>query len=402
MVIEKNIPQLRFHDFEGEWEKTKLGSMADVTAGGTPSTLNREYWNGTIRWMNSGELNLKRVYEVENRITEQGLKNSSTKLIPIHSVLIGLAGQGKTRGTVAMNMVELCTNQSIASVFPNKNQYNSDFLYHNLDYRYDELRLLSTGEGGRGGLNLQIIKSLGIFLPSLPEQQKIASFFTAIDQKITQLKRKLTLLEQYKKGVMQLIFLQEIRFKDEVGQEFPKWEKKKLGEIATFFSGGTPLTTNKSYYYGDIPFIKSGEISSDKTEQFITSTGLKNSSAKLVKEGSILYALYGATSGEVAISKMNGAINQAVLCIQSKENHYFIYSYLKFKKEVIINTYLQGGQGNLSAEIVKSIEIVLPSLPEQTTIANFLSAIDDKINHTQTQIEKVEHWKKGLLQKMFV
>ena len=120
MEKQKNIPSLRFHEFQGAWIVTKLGNVASVTAGGTPSTLNSNYWNGTIRWMNSGELTLKRVYEVQNFITEQGLKNSSTKLIPKFSVLIGLAGQGRTRGTVAMNMVELCTNQSVASVYPDE------------------------------------------------------------------------------------------------------------------------------------------------------------------------------------------------------------------------------------------------------------------------------------------
>jgi len=106
--------------------------------------------------MNSGELHLKRVLDVEGRITEYGLKNSATKLIPEKCVLIGLAGQGKTRGTVALNMVQLCTNQSIAAIIPCE-EVSSDYLYHNLDMRYKELRSISTGEGGRGGLNLTLI-----------------------------------------------------------------------------------------------------------------------------------------------------------------------------------------------------------------------------------------------------
>ncbi len=158
-----NVPRLRFKEFSVEWEAKKIGEISDkIIAGGTPSTLKKEYWQGDIRWMNSGELNLKRVYEVENRITKLGLNKSSTKLIPRRCILIGLAGQGKTRGTVAMNMVELCTNQSIASIYPKPEIFNEEFLYHNLDFRYEELRGLSTGDGGRGGLNLQIIKSINI------------------------------------------------------------------------------------------------------------------------------------------------------------------------------------------------------------------------------------------------
>ena len=140
------MPKLRFPEFldAGEWEEKTIDQISrKVIAGATPSTLEKEFWNGNIRWMNSGELNYKKVYEVQGRITEAGLQNSSTKLIPKHCVLIGLAGQGKTRGTVAMNMVELCTNQSIAAIFPNEKIFDSNFLYQNLDDRYDELRRIS-------------------------------------------------------------------------------------------------------------------------------------------------------------------------------------------------------------------------------------------------------------------
>ena len=130
--VSMSVPKLRFKEFEGSWLETTIGEISPkIIAGGTPSTLKPEFWNGNIRWMNSGELNLKRVYEVENRITEEGLEKSSTKLIPLGCVLIGLAGQGKTRGTVAINMVDLCTNQSIASIHPNPKVFDEDFLYCN-------------------------------------------------------------------------------------------------------------------------------------------------------------------------------------------------------------------------------------------------------------------------------
>lgn len=204
--------ELRFKDDNGcdfpEWEEKRIGEIADrVTAGATPSTLNKKFWGGSIRWMNSGELNLKRVFEVENRITEFGLNNSSTKLIPPKCVLIGLAGQGKTRGTVAMNMVELCTNQSIAAIHPKPAIFNEEFLFQNLEMRYDELRSLSTGDGGRGGLNLQIIKSMEIVLPVLAEQTKIANFLTAMDEKITATKTQLETVKQYKQGLLQQMFV---------------------------------------------------------------------------------------------------------------------------------------------------------------------------------------------------
>ena len=212
-VMQKIFSQeLRFKDDDGrefpEWKLTIIGEIANkVIAGGTPSTLKKEYWGGNIRWMNSGELNLKLVAEVENRITQAGLENSSTKLIPKNCVLIGLAGQGKTRGTVAMNLVELCTNQSIAAILPNPKTFDSHYLCQNLEARYDELRSLSAGDGGRGGLNLQIIKSMEINLPCLQEQAKIANFLTAIDDKITNVKSKLEATKEYKQGLLQQMFV---------------------------------------------------------------------------------------------------------------------------------------------------------------------------------------------------
>lgn len=174
-----------------------------------------------------------------------------------------------------------------------------------------------------------------------------------------------------------------------------------MGEVGTFFSGGTPLTTKRKYFDGEIPFIRSGEINSDKTSLFISEEGLNNSSAKMVEVGDLLYALYGATSGEVAISKIKGAINQAILCIRSKMNNIFLHNYFLFQKENIIKTYLQGGQGNLSADIIKSLHISIPSIDEQNIIANFFITIDEKINRTVIQKDKTEQYKKGLLQKMF-
>ena len=228
------VPKRRFPEFKGEWVVKKVSDLElSVTAGATPDTSNPKYWDGGIRWMNSGELNLKKVYEVENRITELGLKESSTKMLPKFCVLIGLAGQGKTRGTVAMNMVELCTNQSIAAIHPSKNM-NSDFLYHELDGRYEELRRISAGDGGRGGLNLQHIKYLDIVFPTTgKEQQKIADCLSSLDEVIALQAKKVESLKDYKQGLMQLLFPRE-------GQSTPKlrfsgfkgaWVKRKLNEL---------------------------------------------------------------------------------------------------------------------------------------------------------------------------
>jgi type I restriction enzyme S subunit len=203
--------QLRFKDENGEaypdWEEKRIGDLTNVNTGGTPRTMKQEYWGGNIRWMNSGELNLKVVFEVKSRITKEGLKNSATKLIPKKCILIGLAGQGKTRGTAAINMVELCTNQSIASILPNYDRFIPEYLFQNIDQRYSELRGLSTGDGGRGGLNLQIIKSFKVPLPSVKEQQKIANYLSGIDTKIEAVNTQITQTQTFKKGLLQGMFV---------------------------------------------------------------------------------------------------------------------------------------------------------------------------------------------------
>ncbi|WP_282671917.1 restriction endonuclease subunit S [Lactococcus lactis] len=181
------------------------------------------------------------------------------------------------------------------------------------------------------------------------------------------------------------------------------WEERKLGELTTSFSGGTPSAGNSSYYKGDIPFIRSGEINSDKTELFLTEAGLKSSSAKMVSVGDILYALYGATSGEVGISQINGAINQAILAIKPCDgyNSHFLMQWLKLKKQKIIDQYLQGGQGNLSGSIVKNLVLKVPNFEEQKKIGAFFKQLDDTIALHQRKLDLLKEQKKGFLQKMF-
>ncbi|MBC2003097.1 restriction endonuclease subunit S [Listeria booriae] len=181
------------------------------------------------------------------------------------------------------------------------------------------------------------------------------------------------------------------------------WEQRKLGELANSYSGGTPSLGKTEYYGGNIPFIRSAEINSNSTELFLTKDGLKNSSAKMVSVGDILYALYGATSGEVGLSKINGAINQAILAIQPQEgyNSQFIMQWLRLQKQKIIDKYLQGGQGNLSGAIVKDFDIEFPIYEEQKKIGNFFKQLDNTIALHQRKLDALKQMKKGFLQQMF-
>ena len=170
-----------------------------------------------------------------------------------------------------------------------------------------------------------------------------------------------------------------------------EWEREKLRDKCSFYSGGTPSSSNKSYYNGEIPFIRSGEISGDSTELFLSEFGLNNSSAKMVDIGDLLLALYGATSGQIAISKIRGAINQAILCIKSSYDNIFLKSVWEKHVDKILQAYLQGGQGNLSADIVKNLSFYFPSLDEQNKISKLIVLIDERI---ETQNKIIEDLKK--------
>jgi len=226
MVDEKLVPKLRF-DFENSnFKKYKLGDLVEnVVAGATPKTSVKEYWDGgDIPWLSSGEVHKKFVYSTDKFITSEGYNNASTKLVPKNSVLIALAGQGKTRGTVAINKIELCTNQSIASIIPNNNLYYK-FLFYYLESKYDYLRALSSSDGGRGGLNLNLIRSIPIKIPLIDEQKLISNFINSIDKKISILERKYKSYEDFKKYLMQQIFAQKLRF------NFDSFKLKDLSKI---------------------------------------------------------------------------------------------------------------------------------------------------------------------------
>lgn len=164
-----------------EWKK--IEEFAKCCAGATPKTEKKEFWeNGTIPWMSSGEVNLEEVHSTEKFITQAGYDSSSTKMLPKNTVVVALAGQGKTRGTVAITRIELCTNQSLCGIVLNNNKVYSDYLYYYLKGQYETLRKISSGDGTRGGLNLKMINNFQIPLPPLSEQQRIVNILDRMDK----------------------------------------------------------------------------------------------------------------------------------------------------------------------------------------------------------------------------
>ncbi len=381
------VPKLRFKEFSEEWEEKRLGEVSEIIMGQSPSSSKyNENFNGLPLIQGNADCKNRKVFPriYTTEITKESFPNDiiMTVRAPV--------------GAISLSNIHSCIGRGVCAI-----RNASNFIYHYLIKLEDSWDKLAQGSTFTA-VNSNNIKNLKINLPLLQEQEKIADFLSSVDKKISIIEEKLDLFKDYKKGIMQKIFKQELRFKDSNGNDYPEWEEKKLGDIGVFFSGGTPKSSNKEYYNGDIPFIKSGEISQNKTEQFITKLALENSSAKMVKKGDLLFALYGATSGECAISKIEGAINQAILVIRTNENNIFLLNYFKFNKDNIIKKFLQGGQGNLSAEIIKMLIFNFPCLEEQEKIANFLSSIDNKIDNLATELEDLTEFKKGLLQQMFV
>ena len=203
----ESIPEVRFPGFSDAWEQRKVSDVAEIIAGGTPSTKIGEYWSPKeIPWLSSGEVHKKYITYTDDMISKYGLDNSSAKLVKENSVLIALAGQGKTRGTVAINRIPLTTNQSIAAMSFTDNII-PEFVFSNLESRYDEIRKMSSGDGARGGLNKKIVGDIIIPYTNIEEQKKIGQFFKLLDSLITLHQRKLETLTTIKKSLLQQMFV---------------------------------------------------------------------------------------------------------------------------------------------------------------------------------------------------
>lgn len=160
----------------------QIDEFSDLFAGATPSTKVSAYWeSGTIPWMSSGEVHMGRVTSTEKKITQLGYDKCSTKMVPLHTVVIALAGQGKTRGTVAITEIELCTNQSLCAMITDGTVL-SEYLFHNLNNRYEEIRNMCAIAGGRGGLNLKIVGRIKVIVPSIEEQKRFVAFAEQSDK----------------------------------------------------------------------------------------------------------------------------------------------------------------------------------------------------------------------------
>ncbi|WP_288382074.1 restriction endonuclease subunit S [uncultured Acinetobacter sp.] len=405
-------PKLRFKEFDGDWNTSKIDEIASVTSGGTPSRGNPEYWNGDIPWVTTSLVDFNVIHSAEEFITKEGVNNSSAKLFPKDTILMAMYGQGITRGKVAILGIEATTNQACCAI-KLKDYFDTQFIFQNLMNRYDEIRDLSN-DGGQKNLSAGIIKDISINIPSKAEQTKIASFLSAVDEKISQLTQKHELLSQYKQGMMQKLFSQQIRFKADDGSEFGEWETKTLGEICSRHYQGINTVADKIEYQKEgYPILQAKHITSEKLDfedvRFISKSDFQKYRDKYIPQlNDILFSNIG-TIGKVVL------VNEAIpffiawnIFLLSLKNNTAVPMYLTaFLRWLTSLNYFDNLQtGNATKFINKTdlldTKINLPCLEEQTKIANFLSAIDQKIEVVAQQIEQAKTWKKGLLQQMFV
>ena len=378
------VPRLRFPEFLGaeEWENKALADVCLQITNGKANAEDHE---------EDG------VYPLFDR--SEVIKKSSDFAFDDEAVII--PGEGM-RFQPKYFQGKFNLHQRAYALMKHKGY--AKFVYYTLD-RFKDVLANNAVKSTVLSLRLPIIERFGLAIPSKDEQQKIADCLSSLDELIAAESQKLTTLKTHKKGLMQQLFPREgetvprLRFPE--FREAGEWKPKTIGNSCESFSGGTPSTTNKSFYGGEIPFIRSAEIDKVKTELFLTNEGLENSAAKLVRAGDILVALYGANSGDVALSKINGAINQAILCLRHETSDRFVYQYLSHKKEWIIATFIQGGQGNLSGEIIKAISLFFPNPSEQEHIADCLSSLDDLITAQTQKIDALKTHKKGLMKQLF-
>jgi len=410
MEKQKNIPTLRFPEFYENWERKSLGSVFSNIVRSIPKpTANytslgiRSHFKGTFQRIDSDP---------------SKIEMDTLFVVKENDLIVNITFAWEGAVAIATKNDE---NGLVSHRFPtyinDKNQLLIDFfryIYPTKEFK-SKLELISPGGAGRNRvLKKSDFLKLFLYLPSQAEQQKIASFLTSVDDKLNQLKQKKSLLEQYKKGVMQKFFSQEIRFKDENGNIYPEWEKKKLGDIGETYNGLTGKT--KENFGQGKPYIQYKQIFDDSKidiSRFEYVEIGNNEKQNKVSFGDIFFTVSSETPNEIGTaSVLLDKVDELYLnsfCFGYRPysllilNPYFaryIFRSEQFRSEIV--KLAQGStRYNMSKIQLMKLEIDLPCLAEQTLIANFLSSLDDKINHCQLQIEKTVLYKKGLLQKMF-
>ena len=405
-----SAPKLRFKEFDGDWGFKKIGDISECIV---PGRNKPKLFDGDIPWVTTPDLKDK-TYVSDTRsnyyISEEEAKTVGSKIVPANSVIMSCVGD---LGLFAINTKPIVINQQLHAFILDDHKYSSIFILNALSKNQDYIEKVAT-KTALPYLNKDNCNSIPLFLCSFKEQTKIASFLSAVDEKISQLTQKHQLLSQYKQGMMQKLFSQQIRFKADDGSEFGEWEKLTLSQISKHI-GGTALESYVSEC-GDYNFISIGNYSTngkyiDNSQRIILN---EKTGTKLLDKDDLVMVLNDKTAtgdligSTILINEDNKYIynqrSERIICNKSKVLSVYLWHFLNsemMRSEV--RKLAQGGtQIYINFSSVLSIIFLLPCLAEQNKIANFLSAIDQKIEVVAQQIEQAKQWKKGLLQQMFV
>ncbi len=356
-----------------EWSVKQLKELGVLLSGSTPSRNNYKYWNGTVPWITTGELDNGLVSGSKERITELALNETGIKVFPKHTLLIAMYGQGKTRGTVAILNISAAVNQACAAITLTSDDYK--YVYFKIQSLYNDLRRLSN-TGNQENLNLDILKQYHLPLPPLPEQTAIAEILTTQDRIIELKEQLLAEKKRQKKYLMQQLLTGKMRLKGFKGE----WRKCKLGEIVDIGSG----RDYKHLSLGNIPVYGTGGYMLSVNEALSNDDAIGIGRKGTIDKPYILKAPFWT-------------VDTLFYCVPKKNNDlYFVYSVF-----LIINWKEKDestGVPSLSKVAIKNTQIFLPPLPEQTAIAEILSTVDREIELLQQSIEAEKLKKKSLMQ----
>ena len=407
-------PKLRFKEFSGDWEKKKIGEITTkVGSGKTPKGGNSVYTDSGVIFLRSqnvlnGKLNLSDVAYITEEI------NSTMKSTEVYGddILLNITGASIGRScNVPKNFPKANVNQHVCIIRLNEH-YNSNFIMNQIISEKVQRQIDSYQAGGnREGLNFEQIKSIKVDSTCIEEQEKIASFFSLIDDKISLQGEKLEMLKDYKRGMMQKIFSRELRFKDDDGRDYPEWEHKKLNRIVeriTRKNKGTictlPLTISAQYGLVDQVTFFNKTVASANLEGYY-----------LLEKGEFAYNKSYSTGYPFgAIKRLDrydrGVLSSLYICFSILEgvDSDFLVQYFEtscWHKEISMIA-VEGARnhGLLNISVSDFFETYhwIPCYDEQVKIGEFLGKIDEKINKEQDMLDSLNEYKKGLLQQMFV
>ena len=391
---------MRFNGFTKVWESTKIGEIAEVVGGGTPKTEVEEYWNGEIKWFTPSEIGkTKYIFDSERHITNEGLKNSSAKLLPKNTILLSSRA---TVGEISIASTECSTNQGFQSLIT-KNNVDNEFIYYLITTIKNEFLRRSSGSTFLE-ISKNEIKRIPINIPELSEQNKISNLFSAIDNKIEILEKKHQYYQDFKKYLMQRIFSSQ---EDKLRFDFKDtWDKVLLKDVA-FIPKKTKLTNIEGLKLLTVKLHTKGIEINDRIKPKLTKRGRPY---YIRRSGELLIGRQNFHNGGMGIvpKSLDGGICSNAISsfnvFEDKIDVNYLYYFLARPEYYIKSERLIGGTGQkeFSEKELLKLKIDLPSLEEQNKIVDFLSNIDHKIEISENQLNKTQEFKKGLLQQMFV